>query len=173
MDQAANDFLMSGGAPVAKFENVGDTWSGRIVKVDPPTQQTDLKGEPKFYNDGKPMMQVVITLQTDRNDPEIADDDGQRRLYVKGWMQTAIREAVKKAGCSSVEEGATLAVQYTGDGKSQGAGYNPPKLYRAQYKPPAVGVDDLLGAPVEHEDGGNGSAPPAASQLAADDLLPG
>jgi hypothetical protein len=61
-------------------------------------------------------------------------------------MEVAIAEAVKAAGCNSIDEGATLAVAHTGLAKPQTRGYNAAKLYRAQYKAPvsSVNADDLF-----------------------------
>jgi len=177
MSDDVNSFLTGGGDPVAKFKQIGDKCIGRVVDSDM-TQQTTLKGEPKFYNDGKPMMQAVLTLDTDQRDPEVPDDDGRRRLFVKGAMAKAVREAIRASGAKQFAHGGMVAVEYIGDGVSQGPGYDPPKLFRAQYRPPAVGANDLLAA------AGNGAAattPTAPQQQAmmpepdvvADDLLPG
>lgn len=141
-----NDFLTRSGAPSVKFPNVGDKVKGTILGAEK-SQQTDIHGAPKTYDDGNPMMQVVITLQTDERDPSVDGDTGERRLFAKGQMLTAIREALRNAGASGLEVGATLAVQYEKDGERKAAGFNPPKLYRAQYQAPApsaVGVDDLI-----------------------------
>ncbi|HEV8211640.1 MAG TPA: hypothetical protein VGP77_16050, partial [Vicinamibacterales bacterium] len=103
-----------------------------------------------------PRMLTYIELQTDEHVDD--DDDGIRSLYAKGGrnheaaqgsgtsMEVAIAEAVKAAGCNSIDEGATLAVQHTGVAKVTVRGHNPAKLYRAQYKPPvqSVSADDLF-----------------------------
>jgi hypothetical protein len=41
-------------------------------------------GEPKFWPSGDPMYQVIVTVQTQERDPSIQDDDGKRRLFIKG-----------------------------------------------------------------------------------------
>jgi hypothetical protein len=144
--------LMGGGTRSAKFEHPGDKISGEILSVET-KQQTDLKdGSPKFWDNGDPMWQVVVTLQTEQRDPDDADDDGKRAIYVKGSMKyastaKAIADAVRTAGAKTLEVGGTLAVAYTGDGEATSRGFNPPKLYSAAYKAPVAGVDlgDLLG----------------------------
>ena len=149
--QDVNDFLMSSGVTSFKFDTVGKTAKGTVLSLDL-QQQRDLKTkDPKFWDQEKtqPMMQLRIVLQTDDRDPEKPDDDGHRALYAKGNMQNAIREAIKAAGRDKIEEGGTLAVKYEKDGKSETAGFNPPKEYIAQYKPPetsptSVSTDDLL-----------------------------
>lgn len=145
-----NDFLMASGIKSFKFERVNATAKGTIVSLEM-QQQRDIKnGQPKFWDDQKtqPMMQLRIVLATDERDSE--DDTGHRAIYVKGNMQQAVRDAIKAAGAEKIEEGGTLAVQYTGNGQATTVGFNPPKLYKAQYKAPAaspvsaVAVDDLL-----------------------------
>lgn len=142
-------FLMGGGTTSAKFETIGDRVSGEILSVEV-TQQTDLDGNPKFWDNGKPMEQLVVVLQTDeRNDEE---DDGRRAVYLKGSnkhasSRKAAADAVKEAGAKSLEVGGTFALAYIGDGEPTKRGFSAPKLYQAAYKPPVAGVDlgDLLG----------------------------
>ena len=61
-------------------------------------------------------------------------------------MKDAIAEAVKGAKASSISEGGTLQVGYTGIAKRKNRGYNPAKLYTAKYTAPvaSVGADDLF-----------------------------
>jgi hypothetical protein len=147
MSQTANDLIMGSGAPSAKFPTVGTKYVGEVVATDTGQQRDFKSGELKFWPDCNPMMQAIITLQTDDRDPEITDDDGRRRLFVSSRnMREAIKDAIVKAGARIIEPGGKLAVQYTGDGEAQGAG-NPPKLYVAQYKrpePQAVSASDLI-----------------------------
>lgn len=159
-----NDFLMGGGVPSAKFPTIGTVVKGTIVDSDV-TQQTDLDGTAKVWSDGKPMLQAVITLQTDERDPEVDGDTGLRKIYVKGQMQAAVRDAVKQAGAQGLDVGGTLAVQYTADKAVEKRGHNPAKQYVAQYRAPSPGTtaaNDLIGA---------GVAAPSASQPAPSDLI--
>jgi hypothetical protein len=134
--EGANELLMGGGGKTAKFPDIGDKVMGTVLAAEP-GQQTDIDGKPLFWDDGKPRMQVVVSLQTD--DREDDDDDGVRKLYVKGQMLKAVQEVVRPHKGLSV--GGKLAVQYTGDGEQKTRGYNPPKLYKAQYEPPTKTVD--------------------------------
>lgn len=162
-----NDFLLAGGIAAAKFPTIGTTVKGTVVASEV-TQQTDFAtGELKFWDKDKqqPKMQAVITLQTDERDPAIEDDDGQRKLYVKGQMTAALRDALKAVG-AKLDIGGTLAVKYVED-KPVDKG-NPQKIYRAQYKPGTASVDatnDLL-------DGGSAEAPASSGAgVPADDLI--
>src|SRR5215467_11160976 len=125
MSQQANDIIMGGGAPAAKFTHMSSS------------QMTDIKTkERKFWNDGNPMMQAIITLQTDERDPTISNDDGKRRLFVSSKaMREAIKGAVERTGQRELVVGGDLAVQYTGDGVPE-PNLSPPKLYAADYRPP-------------------------------------
>ena len=129
------DQLLMGskGAPSFKFDAPGATVKG-VVLAKASVQQRDFAtGNPKFYDDGNPMMQLAITIQTDLRDASIDDDDGERRVFAKGAMLVAIRDAVKKAGLQTLSVGDELAVKYTKDGKAE-RGMNPPKEYLAHVK---------------------------------------
>ena len=147
---------LGGGAKAWSADNIGDKISGRIRLVERRQQRGMDGGGPQTWDDGSPRMITYIELETDLHDDD--DDDGVRSLYAKGGrnhepaegsgtsMEVAIAEAVKAAGCNSIDEGATLAVAYTGSAKPQTRGYSPAKLYRAQYKAPvsSVSADDLF-----------------------------
>lgn len=145
----ANAFLLASGIRSHKFDTIGSTAKGTIESLDMQQQRSIDDGAPLYWDDAKtqPKMQLRIVLVTDDRDGE--DDDGRRAIYVRGQMQQAVRDAIKAAGADKIEEGGTLAVQYTADGEPPKRGMNAPKIYKAQYKTPsvtpaAVAVDDLL-----------------------------
>jgi hypothetical protein len=136
---SADDFLMGGGVPSAKFPVLGHTVSGRITEQPTVEQQRNYEDDKlKFWDDGKPMMQLVVTLATNERDPENPEDDGARRLYVKGYMKNAVAGAVRAAGARGLEIGGTLSVTYTQDGEKKNPKFNAPKLFTAQYIPAAT-----------------------------------
>lgn len=152
--QDVDDFLFGGGgAPAAKFPTPGATVKGTVLRASV-QQARDLDNKPKFWDDGNPVRQLVVWLQTDERNPDIEDDDGQRRIFAGGSvkpesksMRAAIVEALKKSG-SKLEPGGILAIRYVGDGprNPQRPALNPPKQYVAQYEPPkpgAVSADDI------------------------------
>ncbi|ASR85076.1 hypothetical protein SEA_PHELPSODU_67 [Mycobacterium phage PhelpsODU] len=154
MSNDSYGFLGGGGPASAKFANHGDTVGGPIAVEPEQRQQTDMKtGEGLEWKDGSPRMQLVVTVQTDLNDPEIEDDDGLRRLFVKGEMRKAVQKAVIAAGAKGLDVGGQLFVTYIGDGEKKG-NLSAPKLYRAEYTKPAAG------------------AAPAAAAAPADGALP-
>ena len=137
-----NDWLMSGGAKSAKFPDIGTIVKGIITSPPTLSQQTDFTtGALKSWDDGGPMMQLVVTISTDERDPETPDDDGLRSLYIKGALQAAVKDAIRKAGARGLEVGGTIAVKYVGDGVAKSRGMNPPKQFACQYTAPAAGAD--------------------------------
>lgn len=136
---SAEDFLMGGGVASAKFPTIGTTVSGRITERPTVEQQTDFTtGELKFWDDGKPQMQLVVTLATNQRDPENPEDDGTRRLYVKGQMKNAVATAVRSTGAKGLEVGGTLTVTYSRDGQKTNPRFNAPKNFDAAYVPAAA-----------------------------------
>lgn len=140
---------MSSGTRSHKFDVIGSTCKGTIESLEL-LQQTDFEsGAPLFWDDAKTQakMQLRIILATDERDGD--DDDGRRSVWAKGQLQVAIRDAIKTAGADKIEEGGTLAVQYSADGEPPKRGMNAPKIYKAKYESPtatpaAVAVDDLF-----------------------------
>lgn len=133
-----NAFLMGGGVPSASFQKIGASVCGTITEPLTIQQQRDYTTqEPKHWDDGSPMMHLVVTLQTDENDPEIEDDDGRRRIYVKNNMKRAVSDAVRKVKAKGLEVGGHLTVTYTSNGEATKKGAQPPKLYSAEYETPA------------------------------------
>lgn len=136
---SADDFLMGGGVPSAKFPAIGHTVSGRITERPIVEQQRDYTtGDLKFWDDGKPQMQLVVTLATNERDPENPEDDGTRRLYVKGQMKNVVASAVRATGARGLEVGGTLTVTYARDGQKTNPKFNAPKNFDAAYVPAAT-----------------------------------
>lgn len=160
-----------GGAPSYDFRQHGDTVSGTIVSQQA-RQRTDPKTrEPKFnQKDGRPQMQLEITLQTDlRNWDKVKNvplgppaapgqqgqplppqaDTGLRRIYAWYTLRDAIAEAT---GNQSTQVGAHLAVRYVGDQPPSAPGLSAVKLYQARYQAPSdadqfFGQQQVPGAP--------------------------
>ena len=130
------DFFAAGAPPPAKFPTPGTSVSGIITEEPQMSQQTDPSGELKTWQDGNPMMQLVVTLKTEQRDPAIEDDDGSRRVFIKGQMRNAVQTAVKNARAKGLDVGGTLTVTYTHDGERSNPAFSPPKQYEAQYVPP-------------------------------------
>lgn len=135
MTTDADAFLMGTGGKSAKFEKPGDQVWGIVIHAQV-RQQTDFKTKAKkFWDDGNAMMELVVSLASEDRDESDPDDDGVRKLYVRGQMQRAVADAVRKAGAPGIREGGKLFVRYTGDGESKGS-LSPPKQYVAKYEAP-------------------------------------
>jgi hypothetical protein len=169
-----------GGAQALSFRDPatrGVKRGGRIV--DQPQIQPVTKmgvGTPELWPDGRPKQQLVVTLlcdgstgARDERDPHNPTDVGKRRLYVKGYMVAAIRDALQQVGVTDIAQGGTLMVAWIDEKPSKTAGNHPAKVFAAQYIPPAVGLPDagappqngLSGAPSANPFGGGGQQPPA------------
>lgn len=140
-----NEFLLGAGIPAAKFPTIGTVVVGTITSTKIEQQRDFDTRELKTYDDGNPMMQLLVDLDTDETDPDIEGDDGVRRVYVKGQMLAAVRQVARPYGGLAI--GGKLAVKYVSDGQATRRGLNPPKQFKAQYEPPAEKVNpDLIPA---------------------------
>lgn len=159
----ANDFLMGGGIPAAKFPAIGSTIIGLVLKAPKLLQVTDPEsGEVKRWQNGEPQMQVVIELQTELRDSQ--DDDGVRTLWAKGVMKNAIRDAVRNAGAKGVEPGGVLQVTFSSEEPPRRRGLQPMKLYSAAYQPPSQSVE-IPADPIQQPVSSQGQGYPATQQM--------
>jgi len=124
------------GAPVvsATFPEIGASVGGTILDVTTGDQR-DPDGKVRTFENGDVRRQVIVTLQTE--DKEADDDDGRRRLFIKGGMMLSVRRALREIKAPGLRPGGVLAVTYTGDGEQKQKGMNPPKLFAVEYTPPA------------------------------------
>ena len=126
----SDEFTIAGPPNAFKDAAAGTTVTGRIVNREK-RQSTDMDGKPKVWDSGEPMMEWVITIAT---------TDGDRRLFAKGAMLTAIKQAVKDAGSNSLDLHATLTVTRVKEEKLP-SGYKR-WLYDAKYVPGEPPADE-------------------------------
>lgn len=126
-----------GGAPSFNFAPDSPQVYGKIVDM-VARQRTEYSkeggGAPKFYKDGRPQMQLEVTLQTDLRgwaavkrvptdanpttgapeprSPEL--DDGKRRIFLWYTLRDAVAKAVTEAGKSAPAIGDMLGVRVSG-----------------------------------------------------------
>lgn len=92
-----SEALASQGGKSLKPEHVGETITGTITNVDVVQARDYTSGDPKFWDDGKPQQQIVITLDT--GNPALGDE-GKGAVYIKNWgaQRKALLEAVNATG---------------------------------------------------------------------------
>lgn len=141
--QSAEAFL-AGGAPTQKFPKVGFTWGGTVESWEM-SQQTDMEtGALKYWDDGKPRTQLIMSMQgvatgitwetNQYRQVVLPDDDGSRRLFVKGGLQSAVAKALREAK-SKLEVGAYLEVTRGEDLPSKKKGFGGQHTFTAVWTP--------------------------------------
>jgi hypothetical protein len=111
-----------GGPPCVKFVNLGDTVSGIVRKIEEAPDVDPITKAAKTWPDGKPKNVFIFYLDT----PE-----GERRMFVRGNMVTAIRNAAKVSGVRSTL-GHTLHVKHHELGEQRSPLAKPAKLFVAK-----------------------------------------
>lgn len=145
----ANQHLASRGVPSSKFEDKGDSVTGVLVDGDV-QPQTDTQGNVKFRKDGvTPIMQLVITWDTNERDAKIPNDKGRRKLYCSWRLEAEIKRAVRATGADGLEVGGTLTVTFVREEKVEGV-MGKAKIYEASYVPPTK----TIGGTVNGDDDG-------------------
>lgn len=159
---ALDDLFAGSGAPAFKFDTVGTKITGIITGLDV-RQQTDFdSGEAKVWDDGKPMLEMVITLATSLRDKDIEDDDGERRVFCRGAMLTAMKQAVRAIKETKPVIGGKVTITHSGLGEAKKRGFNAPKLYTVDYVAP-----DALDSVFDDEPAAVDAAPADAAALLA------
>lgn len=131
--------LLASSAPSVKFEAEGDV--RRILIEDITKQQeTDFDtGEPVFWPSGDPKYQYVVTGRVDGE---------ESRLFVKGYMVDALKDALRKADVKAGDSlvGGTLVVKWNETDEPRRSGMKGARRYVAKFEPAPKGVadDDLI-----------------------------
>lgn len=147
MSTATLDDLLTGGGKTAKFEKIGQVWSGPVVKAEPRQATNFDTGKPEFWDDGQPKMQAVVSIQTDLHEDDT--DDGVRAIYVKMWgdQKKAFRLAAQQAG-GAPAPGDHFTATYYADGEKPQRGFAP-KLFRYEIKK-GSSLDAALGVTTQN-----------------------
>lgn len=124
-----NSLLAGKSTPSISFKDakVGDSFTGTITELETAQVRNYESGEPEFWDDGKPKLQIVVTLATEYGDG--GEDDGSRKVYLFGQKLQAAREALKAAGMDKLELGSKFTITYSGTKPSSNKKYNDVKLY--------------------------------------------
>lgn len=137
--QDANEFLLAGGVPSCTWPEIGTRYTGTVVDFRVEQARDFDTGKPKFWDDGNPVKQLVVTIQTDERDPSKDDDDGLRALYCRGQLLKAVREAVRPHG--GIAQGGRIGVKFVSEGDRPKPHLNPPKQFKVEYAPPTKRMD--------------------------------
>lgn len=139
MTDDVRDFLdESSGSryPAHKFETMGQGIKGIVVEK-PRVVETPALNPPHALE-----KKLVVALA-------MAPGADPVSVWVKrGFMASAVSDAIAASGATGLEVGGELAVAWVDTQPATKPGHNPAKIYRAQYKPPtssaAVAVDDSM-----------------------------
>lgn len=109
------------------------------------TNQTKMgTNEVITWADGSPRKQMELTLQTaEHADPQ---DDGQRRMFIKGDLPRAAKAAMKPHGKHDIEIGSWFYAAWVDEKPSKQSGWNAQKIFNAVYAPPGA-PDPMAGQP--------------------------
>jgi hypothetical protein len=144
-----NDLLGSKSVPSLSFKDVevGTKFEGVITDLR--TVQVRNYDDPnklEYWDDGKPKLQIEVTLATEYIDATLDEDDGTRRVYLFGQKLQAAKAEMKAKGIEKLEKGFKFAIEFVGTKPSSNKRYNDVKLYAIEVTPsksnPAV--DALL-----------------------------
>jgi hypothetical protein len=145
----ANDLLAGSSVPSLSFKDttVGEGYEGTITGLR--TVQVRNYEDPtklEFWDDGKPKLQIEVTLSTEYADASDPDDDGSRRVFLFGQKLRAAQEEMRKKGIKKLEVGSTFKITLIGTKPSQNKRYNDVKLYGIEIIPATsdAAVDALL-----------------------------
>ena len=141
----ADDF-MGGGAKSVPFETVGDSVTGTLLDLPEKRVQTDIEnGTPKTFPDGSPKTMFAVRLQTTLRDPGDPFDMGERTIFLKWKSLQAVQAAIRASGAPGPEVGGQLTLTLAGFEAAPKRGWNPIKLWNAQYVPPPPGAQFMNG----------------------------
>lgn len=149
-------FASSGGAKIYfnKYSRPGDSVEGTVISTQVQQARDFDTNELLWWDEEKtqPRNNFIATLATNLRDPNVEDDNGDRRVFVRwqGTSKSNLISAVNKGGDKFVRDGSYLKVTYLGEGEKTGR-LNPPKIYDFVYKAPPSDVERLMSEPAEPE----------------------
>lgn len=145
-----NDLLTSQSIPSISFKDakIGESFTGTITNLETAQVRNYETGDPEFWEDGKPKLQIVVTLATDYIDPTLESDDGSRKVYLFGQKLAAARQAMKDSGFTKLELGTKFTITFSGEKPSSNKKYNNIKVYSITLEKGTSnpGADALLAA---------------------------
>lgn len=150
------DLLNSTGAKSFPFPVIGASVTGTVLSAEIVQKRNFDTMELEVWDDGKPVPQVRIIVETTLREPvEPGEDpdDGHRSVYIKGWGNAlkALRAAIKAAGAKDLLPGGTFTATYDGDiPLPPGKRGFPTKHYSYSYTAPSSTAGMLATPPAAH-----------------------
>lgn len=143
-----NDLLGTRSIPSISFKDaeVGTAFTGVISDLRTVQVRSFDTGEPEYWDDGKPKLQIEVTLATEYLDDSIEEDDGTRRVYLFGQKLAAAKQEMKSKGIGKLEKGMKFTITFVGEKPASNKKYNNVKLYGIELEPSTSNpeVDALL-----------------------------
>lgn len=126
-----NDLLGTRSIPALSFKDakVGTAYTGTITDLRTVQVRSYDSGEPEYWDDGKPKLQIEVTLATEYLNPELEEDDGTRRVFLFGQKLAAAKQEMKSKGFSKLEKGMQFTITFSGEKPASNKKYNNVKLY--------------------------------------------
>lgn len=128
--------LLTGGASTIKLETIGETITGTIRNIATKQVTSFGSGQPEFWDDGNPKMQIVITIDS----PDLPEGEGS--FYAKAWGadKQALAAAVAQTGLTADEAlapGNQITITHTELRPNKNPAFNATKIYAFQLTPRA------------------------------------
>jgi hypothetical protein len=129
--------VTAGGTPsfFQREDPIDTSVTGTVESIEAQQQRDMDTQKPKYFDNGQPMMQVVIHIATTLRDATIPGDDGVRAVYVKGKNLATLRQASRMVSLDFPHVGDGFTATYTANGEAKKRGWNPPKLYSYEIVP--------------------------------------
>lgn len=123
MSTQATDPFTNEGGPSITFATVGEVHSLTVRSVEKKVDTDFVTKAIKTWDNGDPKHVFVFSGEDDGGDPI--------RLWVRGHMVKAIREATAAAGLKSVID-TKVTLKFDSEGTPPKTGMSPPKLFKAK-----------------------------------------
>lgn len=129
--------LLGSTGTTVKFEAEGDVRKIVIADINKQQETSFETGAPVTWPSGDPKYQYVVSGLVDGE---------ESRLFIKGYMVDALKEALRKAGIKAGDSlnGGTLTVKWQSTDEPRRAGMQGARRYVAKFEPAVAVVDDDL-----------------------------
>lgn len=131
--------FLGGGGLVLKFAEIGDNYTLKITEEPDivPIHDFDDPAIVLTWPDGRVRKQMIIYGQLTEDSEGWLDDEedtGERRLYVKGYMAGALKDALRAAKAKKVTPGGELYVEFSEEGEAKTKRHKPPKFFDMEWE---------------------------------------